>query len=223
VQAQLGGSSEGIEMKAMLMAALVVAQGFAARDLADFEARLDKGASATEVLRGWCAEHHLADPPLIRAERDLSVNKPADGEVRALLGAAPGETIRYRRVRLTCGARVLSEADNWYRPGQLTAEMNRQLDQTDTPFGAVVKPLGFHRRTLGVDKLFDPGKGAAKLPHTLVRYRALLLDQKDVTFSLVVESYTAEILREDGLLPPPRGEGPAARGQGGEPPRGTPP
>ena len=183
-------------MKAMLMAVLALAPGFAARDLADFEARLDKGGSATEVLRGWCAEHRLANPPVITAERDLSVDKPADREVRALLGAAPGETIRYRRVRLTCGAHVLSEADNWYRPGQLTAEMNRQLDQTDTPFGAVVKPLGFHRRTLGVAKLFDPEKPTIAFPHIVVRYRALLLDQKGAPFSLVVESYTAEILRD---------------------------
>jgi hypothetical protein len=181
-------------MKVMMMAVLALAQGLAARDLADFEGRLDKGGSATEVLRGWCAEHHLADPPVIRAERDLSQDKPADGEVRALLGAAPGEPIRYRRVRLMCGARVLSEADNWYRPGRLTTEMNRQLDETETPFGAVVKPLGFHRRTLGVEHTFDPAKGAAALPHTLVRYRAVLLDQKDVPFSLVVESYTAALL-----------------------------
>jgi hypothetical protein len=182
-------------MKAMMMAVLAAAQGYAARDLADFEARLDKGGSATEILRDWCAQRHLADPPVIKAERDLSVEKPADGDVRALLGVAPGETVRYRRVRLACGARVLSEADNWYRPGQLTAEMNRQLDQTDTPFGAVVRPLGFHRRTLGVEQPFDPEKRSAALPHTLVRYRALLVDQKGAPFSLVVESYTAELLR----------------------------
>ncbi|HLZ83556.1 MAG TPA: hypothetical protein VKQ54_08305 [Caulobacteraceae bacterium] len=182
-------------MKSIMLAILALAQAGVARDLADFEARLDKGGSATEVLRGWCAERHLADPPVIKAERDRSVDKPADADVRALLGAAPGEAIRYRRVRLACGARVLSEADNWYRPGRLTAEMNRRLDQTDTPFGAVVKPLGFHRRTLGVERPFDPKTGTAALPHTLVRYRALLLDPKETPFSLVVESYTAEILR----------------------------
>jgi hypothetical protein len=197
-------------MKSMMMAILALAPAVggagaawpdtrdrraAASELADFEGRLDRGGSATEVLRGWCAERHLADPPVIRAERDRSADKPADAGVRALLGAAPGEPIRYRRVRLTCGARVLSEADNWYRPGRLTAEMNRQLDQTDTPFGAVVKPLSFHRRTLGVEHLYDPRKGTSVLPHTLVRYRALLLDQKNSPFSLVVESYTDEILR----------------------------
>jgi hypothetical protein len=189
-------------MKSMILALLVLGQGGAAlagdgqdtpacradaaRALADFEGRLDRGGSATEVLRGWCAEHRLADPAVIRAERDTSVDKPASADVRALLGAAPGEAIRYRRVRLTCGARVLSEADNWYRPGQLTPEMNRQLDQTDTPFGAVVRPLDFHRRTLGVQPAPDP--------HVLVRYRAVLLDPRETPFSLVVESYTAALL-----------------------------
>ena len=157
-----------------------------ARSLADLEARLDRGGSATEVLRGWCAEHHLADPAVIRAERDTSVDKPADAGVRTLLAAASDEPVLYRRVRLACGARVLSEADNWYRPGRLTAEMNRQLGQTDVPFGIVVRPLGFHRRTLAV----EPGSD----PHVLVRYRAVLLDPKETPFSLVVESYTADLL-----------------------------
>lgn len=189
-------------MKLMILAVLALLQGggglagarpdiaacraAAERAATELEARLDPGGSATEVLRGWCAEHRLADPPAIRAERILSVDKPADAGVRVLLGAAPGETIRYRRVHLACGAHVLSEADNWYRPGQLTAEMNRQLDQTETPFGTVVRPLNFHRRTLGVEKPSDP--------HTLLRYRALLLDPQETPFSLVAESYTVELL-----------------------------
>jgi hypothetical protein len=92
--------------------------------------------------------------------------------------------------------------------------MNRQLDQTDTPFGAVVKPLGFHRRTLGVDRLFAPEKRAAVLPHILVRYRALLLDQKGAPFSLVAESYTAALL--DLASPPPLGEGDPEGVEGGQ-------
>ena len=184
-------------MKSTMLAILALAQAGVARDLADFEARLDKGGSATAVLGDWCAERHLADPAVIKAERDRSVEKPADTGVRALLGAAPGEAVRYRRVRLACGARVLSEADNWYRPGRLTAEMNRQLDETDTPFGVVVRPLGFHRHTLGVERVFDPAKRTATLPHILFRYRALLLDRDGTPFSLVAESYTAEVLQTD--------------------------
>jgi len=44
----------------------------------------------------------------------------------------------------------------------------------------------------------------------VVRYRALLLDQKGAPFSLVVESYTGALL--DFGSPPPAG--------GGEPPKG---
>jgi chorismate-pyruvate lyase len=173
-------------VKSVLLALLAIGLSCRAAAVRDLESRLDRGGSATEVLRGWCAEHAMADPPVVRAERDASVDKPADRDVRAQLGAAPGEKIRYRRVRLTCGAHVLSEADNWYRPGRLTAEMNRQLDQTDTPFGAVVRSLNFHRRTLGVAQAPDP--------HILVRYRAVLLDPQERPFSLVVESYTAALL-----------------------------
>ena len=51
-------------------------------------------------------------------------------------------------VQLTCGAHVLSDAENWYLPARLTADMNRRLEETEAPFGRVVAPLGFHRRTL---------------------------------------------------------------------------
>jgi hypothetical protein len=186
-------------MKSTILAILALAAAgrpaAVGRELADFEARLDRGSSATEVLQGWCADHRLADPPVIRAERDRTLDKPADAAVRALLGAGPDEPIRYRRVRLTCGAHVLSEADNWYRPGRLTAGMNRKLDETDTPFGAVVRPLGFHRRTLAEENLFRSDAGGRQaLPHILVRYHALLVDSRGVPFSLVTESYTSELL-----------------------------
>ena len=64
--------------------------------------------SATAVLAGWCADHHLADPPTIVARR-LPGEKPAGARVRALLHAAPGEAVRYRRVALVCGTHVLSQ------------------------------------------------------------------------------------------------------------------
>ncbi len=174
----------------------------AARDaLVRFEAALDATDSASEALRRWCADNRLADPAVIRAERVRDVEKPADAAVREALGAAPGEPLRYRRVRLRCGERVLSEADNWYRPGKLTAAMNDVLDATDRPFGVVVGPLGFHRRTLGVDWLFDPMRaalpgdgGGRKAPHAVLRHRAVLISAEGAPFSLVIETYTDEVL-----------------------------
>ena len=68
--------------------------------------------------------------------------------IRRLLQVGAAEPVRYRRVRLACGDQILSDADNWYVPARLTAEMNHTLDETDTPFGAVVKPLDFRRRTI---------------------------------------------------------------------------
>ena len=148
--------------------------------------------SATEVLGQWCAGRRLADPPVIRAVRDSAPDKPADARVRARLGAARGETIRYRHVRLTCGAHVLSEADNWYRPALLTPGMNAALDHTDTPFGLVVKPLGFHRVRLGATFLIGR-YGVAKAGGGVLRHEALLVMPNGEPFSLVVETYTAEV------------------------------
>jgi hypothetical protein len=68
--------------------------------------------SATLTLERWCADHRLADPALIVAERVRNADKPASAEVRAALDVKPDEPLDYRRVRLKCGDRVLSEADN---------------------------------------------------------------------------------------------------------------
>ena len=171
----------------------------AAAELRRFEAALDHSESATAVLRAWCAEHRMADPPVIRALRDAGPETPATPETRRRLQAAPDERLRYRRVKLVCGDHVLSEADNWYRPSVLTPEMNARLAGSDTPFGVAVKTLNFHRRTLGVDWLLKlDRRGAAggelSLPHAVLRHRAVLETAQAVPFSLVVETYTAEVL-----------------------------
>src|SRR6201992_3217418 len=75
--------------------------------------------SATLTLDRWCEAHGLASPAKIVAERVHGVDKPASDEQRRLLAVGEGEPIRYRRVRLSCGGHVLSEADNWYVPGRL--------------------------------------------------------------------------------------------------------
>ena len=147
--------------------------------------------SATATLGAWCAEHHLASPPVIFA-RKLPPAKSADAQVRSLLQAAPGEPVAYRRVELVCGRRVLSMADNWYRPRQLTPEMNRALANTDAPFGQVVKPLGFHRQTLEATVLVVERERVA--PRAVLRHRALLETADGTPFSYVVETYTRQTL-----------------------------
>src|ERR1700722_11363272 len=112
--------------------------------------------SATLTIERWCADHRLADPARIVAERVSGADKPASAEVRAALDVKPDERLGYRRVRLTCGDHVLSEADNWYVPARLTPEMNHALETTDTPFGKAVAALHFRRHTLSADLLWRP-------------------------------------------------------------------
>ena len=154
--------------------------------------------SATEVLGRWCASHRLADPPVIRAERDMGVDKPADGEIRALLRLRANEPVRYRRVRLVCGSHILSNADNWYVPDRLTQDMNRQLDQSDTPFGLVVKPLGYHRVRLAATVLLGRD-GQPRGEQGVLQHRALLVSATGLPFSLVAETYTSDAV----ILSPP--------------------
>jgi hypothetical protein len=70
----------------------------------------------------------MATPARIIAERVKDADKQATAEQLQLLGVSPSVAVRYRRVRLRCGAYVLSEADNWYVPARLTDDMNRLLD-----------------------------------------------------------------------------------------------
>ncbi len=160
--------------------------------------------SATLTLERWCGDHRLADPARIVAQRVSGADKPATADVRALLKVSGDEPLRYRHVRLMCGAHVLSEADNWYVPARLTADMNRELDTSDAPFGKVVKSLGFQRRTLAAELLWEPlPRGwelspptifdAASIPHEVLRHRAVLCSAEQQPFSAVVETYTSEL------------------------------
>jgi hypothetical protein len=148
--------------------------------------------SASEVLGRWCASHRLADPPVIRALRDKAADKPAGEEIRMRLRLGVGEPVRFRQVRLVCGSHVLSNADNWYVPDRLTPEMNRRLDETDAPFGLVVKPLGFRRVRRRVTVLLGHD-GRSRTGDGVLRHEALLVTGSGLPFSYVVETYTAAV------------------------------
>ena len=164
--------------------------------------------SATLTLQRWCEDHRLASPPTIVASRVPGVDKLPTPEQRSELGVAPNEPVRYRRVRLMCGALVLSEADNWYVPARLTPEMNRLLDSTDSPFGLVVRSLHFQRHTLSSTLLWlplpagwemnPPGAhltGADQpMPSRLLEHRAVLTLPDGTPFSEVIETYTDKVL-----------------------------
>jgi hypothetical protein len=168
--------------------------------------------SATLTLERWCHTHQLAYPPDVHARRDRRADKPLPDDLRRALGIAANTPVRYRRVQLACGEHVVSEADNWYLPGRLTDAMNHELDTRDTPFGKVVAPLRFSRRTLSARLLWAPAPaGLARhrlppavprslaLPHQLLQHRALLIDAQGRPFSALVETYTDQVL----AFPPP--------------------
>ena len=162
--------------------------------------------SATLTLERWCGAHHLASPARVVARRVRGLEKPLPSGFRKLLAIGADEPVRYRRVQLACGDHVLSEADNWYLPNRLSAAMNRQLDDTDTPFGKVVQPLHFRRRTLSAELLWSPlpaggatpaaavsGAGTLVIPHAVLQHRALLYDSANRPFSALVETYTDQV------------------------------
>jgi hypothetical protein len=165
---------------ALLLATPVLADDTAAR----LESELTAAPSATQFLTNKCAALKLASPPVILAQR-APERRPASAEVRKLLAVDADTVLGYRRVKLACGAHVLSDADNWYVPARLTPEMNHTLDTSDTSFGTVVKPLNFYRRTLKMEAADDPGH--------VFRVTALLETADGRPFSLVVENYTREL------------------------------
>jgi len=163
--------------------------------------------SATLTLDRWCESHRMATTKIV-AERVRDQDKDPTDEVRKLLGVEANEPVRYRHVRLHCGLHVLSEADNWYVPARLTADMNKVLDTSDTPFGRAVQALHFHRHTLSARLLWSPlppgwemgatlgtaGKGTLRIPAEIIQHRAVLSLPDGTPFSVVVETYTNEIL-----------------------------
>ena len=187
-----------------------VARLEALAELQTLNADLLSHDSATLTLDRWCARHHLADGAKIVADRVRGHDKPPPATVRDQLHVETGQPIAYRRVRLRCGAHVLSEADNWYLPSRLTPDMNRALETSDAAFGRVVQPLRFQRHTVSAKLLWSPlpegwDNGGAPLPlanpgaslpipDKVIEHQALLTRADGEPFSYVVETYTGAVL-----------------------------
>jgi hypothetical protein len=171
-------------------------------------ARLLGAHTATEVLDKWCADHKMASDPIVRARRVSGMPKPVSPEQRQRLQIGPDEEVAFRRVELTCGGRVLAEADNWYVPSRLSAKINLVLATTDTPFGRAVQSLKPIRENFSVEILWKPLPDGGELgavpaerpgselamPWQLVRHRALVYNSAREPFSEVSEVYTREVL-----------------------------
>lgn len=154
--------------------------------LSRFERTLAANDSATAALQQWCAARGIATPATIVAESDRSEQEDASPAIRAALGVAAEEPLAFRHVRLRCGDTVLSDAKNWYVPARLTPAMNTTLETTRTPFGTVVRPLGFHRVRLESRR----GRAAECPPGTVLSHKAVLRLSDGRGISFVTECYT---------------------------------
>jgi hypothetical protein len=165
--------------------------------------------SATSTLEQWCADHKLGTDSTIRAKFVPGIEKPLSAEQRQRLQMELNEPVKYRRVELTCGERVLSEADNWYAPGRLSPEINAILETTDTPFGRAVSDLKPVRQTFAVKMFWKPlpdgwenmqpplpeqPEAALVIPWRLFQHSALVYGADHKPFAEVNETYTSEIL-----------------------------
>ena len=156
-----------------------------------FEANLASHASATQALQQWCDARGIAPGATIRVEfvRGADMSPPAD--VRDVLGVGPDEALGYRHVQLVCGKKVLSDAHNWFVPARLTADMIRQLAETQIPFGRIAASLGFTREPLSAARRGEPG-----CPEGVIsthRARLVLPDGRPLAY--VQECYTAANIR----------------------------
>jgi chorismate-pyruvate lyase len=187
-----------VVLVALLSRAAIAARGQpadAAAMVRTLNAELLASRSATQVLSAWCGDHHLAADPTILARRDRAIDKRPSAEQREHLRVSADEPVAYRHVRLHCGARILSEADNWYVPARLTAEMNHALETTDTSFGTVVRPLEPTRETLSVTMFWPaPAGEPAAIPDALFAHRAVLFTRDHVPFSEVYAVYRRQVL-----------------------------
>ncbi|MRV71901.1 hypothetical protein GJ700_09225 [Duganella sp. FT92W] len=178
--------------------------------LQTLNANILASTSATLTLEKWCADHGMADQPKVVARLQRGADLPASQEQRARLAVSPETPLKYRRVQLYCGEHLLSEADNWYVPGRLTAAMNQLLEQTDTPFGKVVLPLAPYRRTFAATTLWSPlpdrwenlpatgtngaTPAAMAIPAALFEHRAVLYTRGHEPIAEVRETYQRGLL-----------------------------
>jgi hypothetical protein len=163
--------------------------------LTRFERTLAANDSATAALAQWCAAQRISSPAQIVAESDREANEAATPAIRAALGVSADEALAFRHVRLRCGAAVLSDAKNWYVPARLTPAMNSALEATRTPFGTVVRPLGFRRERLASQH----GRAKECPAGTVLSHKAVLRLADGRAISLVIECYTRANLAKEAF------------------------
>ena len=107
---------------------------------------------------------------------------PNDG-LHERLRLLPDDELRHRAVWLLAGDKTLSQAELWYVANRLPAEQVQQLEESDTPFGRLMKPIGL-KRTLLEARLCPPED-----EHALT-HRALLTAPSGLPVAEVYERYS---------------------------------
>ena len=90
---------------------------------------------------------------------------------------------------------MLSDGKNGYVPARLTPAMNTALETTRTPFGTVVRPLGFRRERLEGRR----GRAEGCPGGTVLSHKAVLRLGDGRAISLVTECYTRANLATEAL------------------------
>ncbi len=155
-----------------------------ATDATRFRADIAQASSATAVLQARCSTH-----PITAIRVNDKVKAPPRA-IRARLGIASHQQVRYRHVRLMCGTTLYSDADNWYVPDRLTPAMNSALDTSETPFGKVIAPLNA-RRTIIRTRMRRHG--------SFLTVTAVLTSEAGQPLSGVVERYQAAALTSSDI------------------------
>lgn len=160
--------------------------------LEEFNRKLLQSDSATQLLDSWSGNGEAGVFEKVRAQKADGADELLPQIVREIFGGVAESSFVHRRVKLMRGTTVLSEAENWYLPSELTTEMNLALDNSDAPFGHVVQPLSFTRRTLSTEILWQR---STTIPDAVLRHSAVLLKPDLTPFSFVIETYTRQILQ----------------------------
>jgi chorismate-pyruvate lyase len=163
----------------------------------DLRSQLRTANSATAVLDQWCASHGMAPTGAIVADRIGESSGPVPPVLRRLLRVGSNEPVGFRHVRLRCRNHILSEAMLWYVPGRLPGAMNRQLLETNIPFGRVVAPLHFRRRALSERRSWPPERVGAPIgdvPAILFDQTALIVLPDGAPIAYVREEYMPGVL-----------------------------
>ncbi len=144
------------------------------RSIESLHAALLAADSATSVLEAFFGA--------VTVQRRAVPPSPNDG-LHERLRLSPDDVLRHRAVWLLAGDKTLSQAELWYVANRLPAEQVQRLEESNTPFGRLMKPIGLKRTVL--EARLCPAEDECALTH-----RALLTAPSGLPVAEVYERYS---------------------------------